>query len=261
MESKKLFSEGINIPRDIIDIIEKLDDMITDSKDSETINTPREFAVLLKIIKAISALRLKTTVDVSDLEFLKKHLIHTIIPFHENRAINRERIINMNKIFQHTFKLLTELHDHISISEHVKFIKEYLKNHYFSLIPEGPLEPYGLYDYIGKENNKSNAKYKVLFEDPQNIDFIHNQGYLIDIINIKNKTTYFLKKESVFNQIKNNLTEIFIENKKKVLEYNSILQVLELNLNFSQELIEKQIKELIEKGEIVREGNKVKISK
>ena len=261
MESKKLYSEGINIQKNIIDIIESLDDLITDSKDSDKINTPREFAVLMKIIKAISALRLKTTVDESDIEFLKKHLIHTIIPFHDNRAINKERIINMNKIFQHTFKLLTELHDQISISEHVKFIKEYLTNHYFYIIPEDRAESLELYEYIGIQNNKSNTKYTVLLDNPQNIEFIHSQGYLIDTLNIKNKTTFFLKQEWILNQIKENLTEIFTENKKKGLEYDSILQVLELNLDFSQELIEKQIKELIENRVIIREGNKLKMLK
>lgn len=256
IESKRLFSEKIKIPKDIINIVEALDDTITDLKDSKKINTPREFAVLLKIIKAISALRLKDTVDITDIEFLKKHLIHTIIPFHDNRAIANERSLNMNKIFQHTFKQLTELYDEISLSEHIQFIKEYLRNHYFPTESEEPLEPYKLYDYIGKENNKANTKYKILFEDPQNVDFIDKQGYFIDILN--NKGTHFLRKESVFNQIKNNLTEIFIENKKDVLVYNSILQVLELNLDFSQELIEMQIKELINKGFFIKEGTKLK---
>ena len=228
---------------------------------SEKRTKPKIIAVFMKIIKAISALRLKTTVDESDIEFLKKHLIHTIIPFHDNRAINKERIINMNKIFQHTFKLLTELHDQISISEHVKFIKEYLTNHYFYIIPEDRAESLELYEYIGIQNNKSNTKYTVLLDNPQNIEFIHSQGYLIDTLNIKNKTTFFLKQEWILSQISKNLTEIFTENKKKVLEYDSILQVLDLNLDFSQELIEKQIKELIKNRVIIREGNKLKMLK
>ncbi|MCP6718896.1 MAG: hypothetical protein KJI71_01510 [Patescibacteria group bacterium] len=258
IESKRLYSEGIKLPKKMIEIVEKLDDTITDLKDVKKINTPREFAVLLKIIKAISALKLKDTVDERDLEFLKKHLIHTIIPFHENIAITDERIININEIFQLSFKMLTELHNFISISEHVRFIKEYLRNHYFPLTPEEALEPYKLYDYVGKENNKSNTKYKALFEDPQNIDFIHRQGYIIDIM--KNKTTYFLKEKWVSNQINEKLTEIFKDNKRKALDYDSIIQILETNLNFTQELIEKQIRDLIKEGTFVKEGNKLKIS-
>jgi len=259
IESKRLYSEGIKLPTKMIEIVEKLDDTITDLKDSKKINTPREFAVLLKIIKAISALRLKDTVDEGDLEFMKKHLISTIIPFHENRAIANERIVNINEVFQLTFKLLTELHDSILISEHIRFIKEYLRNHFFPVISEEPLEPYGLYNYIGKENNKANTKYKkMLFEDPQNIEFIDKQGYFIDTMNT---ATCFLKKQWVSDQININLTEIFKDNKKKALDYDNLIQILELKLNFTPKLIEKQFKDLIEKGSFSREGKNLKISK
>ncbi|KKN12073.1 hypothetical protein LCGC14_1020120 [marine sediment metagenome] len=258
VESKRLYSEGIKLPTNMIAIIESLDDTVTDLKDSKEINTTREFAVLLKLIKAISALRLKDTVDERDLEFLKKHLISTIIPFHGNRAIANERIVNINEVFQLTFKLLTELHDSILISEHIRFIKEYLRNHFFPVISEEPLEPYGLYNYIGKENNKANTKYKKMFEDPDNLEFIDRQGYFIDTMNT---ATCFLKKEWVSNQVSVNLTEIFNDNKKKALDYDNLIQILEINLKFTPELMEKQINDLIEKGLFSREGKNLKISK
>ncbi len=257
-EAKRLYTEGIEISDDMIEIIEELDDTITDSKKDDKLNTPREFKVLLKVIRAIAALRLKKTVDSSDIKFLKKHIINQIIPFYDNSAVSKERLVNINEIFQRTFKLLMELKGNtISITDHIAFIKEWLENHYFPVKPDSRLDPWGVYNYIGKEDNKSNTKYKALLENEQeNLEFVQEQGYLVELVK---GTTYFVKKSWIYQEIKEKIVELAGE--KKSCNHDKLISELEEKSNFSSELIQSTVQDLLEHKFFVFSANKIKLKK
>ncbi|GAI73490.1 unnamed protein product, partial [marine sediment metagenome] len=73
----------------------------------------RELRTLIKLLCGISAIRLKTEVDESDLEYLQKHLVNLMIPFFEYDKIRelKSKLIDMNEIYLNTLKLLTEIKD------------------------------------------------------------------------------------------------------------------------------------------------------
>ena len=191
-EAKRLYSEGIIITPELISIIEELNNFFFQKNKPNRIITPREPIILAKIIKGICALRFKKEVDNSDIEYLKKHLIHTIIPFQGNDSLIDIRIIEMDEIFKKTIILLTELYQEIPIADHIEFIREFLESHYFPYpdpIMKDPLITYKINEFIGPENNLSNWKYRELIEKPKNIEYIKQLGY---IIGKKDKATYFI---------------------------------------------------------------------
>jgi len=180
--------------------------------DMKTIRTPRNKQIVTKLLKGIAALKFKTIADDDDLEFMKKHLINTLIPYYNNPNIKNIRTIDMNEIFQKTFFLLAELKDEISISEHIEFIREFLENHYF--IKSDADEILGVDDreididtYMPEKFNlKDNNKYRDLMEDQGNIKYYNNIGYAKSII--KNKTCYLNEKAIEKGDLKEDSEEI-----------------------------------------------------
>lgn len=237
-EAKRLYSEGIKISQNFINIIEELNNNIFQEKKTDKIISPREPIILTKIVKGISALRFKKEVDDSDIEYLKKHLINTIIPFQNNDFVEKIRIIDMNEIFRKTIGLLSELHLEISITEHIDFIREFLESHYFPYHDSQIKDPAitnKINEYMPEiKGLRENNKYRGLLEDSENIKYIEKLGY---IIGIKNNKTHFINKKSLNDIILERIKEILKENKNKPIEIDGVIQVLEIDMLYKRDLI------------------------
>ena len=270
-EAKRLYSEGIIISQELINVIEKLNNLFFQEKKPDKIITPREPIIITKIVKGISALRFKKEVDDSDIEYLKKHLINTIIPFQENDLLFKVRIFDMNEIFRKTFVLLSELNKEIPISEHIDFIRDFLESHYFpyhDLVIRDPAITNKINEYMPSETGLyNNRKYRTLLENKENVRYIESIGY---VIGKKDNKTYFIKKNYLNefilrkkmkideeNAIIKRIEEIFEANKFKALEEKSIRQTLKLE--FREELIEKAFDYLWDNGVINSDENNDKL--
>lgn len=246
IEAKRIYTEGVSIPKKITKIIKAVyNSIIAEKKASKEkyILNPREAEILRKVLKGIAAMRLRSKVNESDIEYLKKFLINTIIPFQDNKYVISIRTLDVNEIFFNAFELLTELHkDYFKISEFIGFLREYLESNYFEKDFAGSNLPV-LGSFIDEEKNLTNNKFRKLLEE--NKDKLEDAGYFVDKIN--NKTS-IINRKWVYSEIKENIFEIFKENKSKPLEIKSVVEVLELNLSFTKELIIKQIKAMIKKG-------------
>lgn len=178
----------------------------------------------------------------------------------------------MNEVFQNTIKLLTEIHDSIPIYEHISLIRQFLEAHYFPY-PDPEIRDPAITSKINKymlektglgENNK----YRLLFENKENVKYIESIGY---VIGKKDKRTYFIKK-NYFNEFMLNenrkkmqieeenaiikrIKEIFEANKFKALEEESIRQQLE----FKEDLIEKAFDYLWDNEVITSDENNDKL--
>ena len=251
-EAKKLYSEGIIISQEFIDVIEKLNTFFLKEKKATKILTPREPIIITKLVKGISALKLKKEVDDSDIEYLKKHLINTIIPFQEDDLLAKIRIIDINEIFRKTFTLLTELDKEIPITEHIDFIREFLESHYFPYNDaqiKDPAITNKIDEYISSETNLSNRKYRTLIEKQENIEFLKEKGYLIGK---KDNKVHFINKEFLDKTILNQIKEIFKENKNRLIERDSLIPVLEVDMPYEKELIINSINFHIKNKNIIK---------
>ena len=240
-EAKRLYSEGIIITQDLIDVIEKLNNLFFQEKKPGEIITPREAIIITKIVKGISALRLKKEVDDSDIEYLKKHLINTIIPFQENDLLFEIRVFDINEIFRKTFVLLSELHTEIPISDHIDFIRDFLESHYFHYhdpVIKDPAITNKINEYMSSKTDQSNRKYRTLLENLENVKYIESIGY---VIGIKGNKTHFINQSYLNEVVFNRITEIFKDNKNKPIEYDGTIQILEFAISYERELIIKSI--------------------
>ncbi len=237
-EAKRLYEEGIIISQNLIKVIEELNNNMFQEKKIDKIISPREPIILTKIIKSISALRFKKEVDDSDIEYLKKHLINTIIPFQNNDFVEKIRIIDTNEIFRKTIALLSELHTEIPISMHIDFMREFLESHYFPYHDfqiEDPAITNKINEYMPEETSlEKNNKYRVLLEDSENIKYIEKLDYNIGI---KNNKTHFINKKFLNDIILNRIKEILKDNKNRPIEIDGIIQVLEFDMPYKRDLI------------------------
>lgn len=265
LEAKKIYSNGVKIPLEIYNLIDDFDDIICLSRSEHTTTSPREFIILLKLLKSISALKLKEVVDESDIDFLKKHLLTTIIPYQDNDFVSKQRIIDMDYVFKNTFSLLTELFNSFSIEDHVKFIREFLKNNYFTnpqnttgkidmdKILGVSLKNLQINDYMPKEFNLQNNKYRNLFNNSEIIEYIENKGYFKGKISNK---THFINIDLFMENIK----KVFQETKNKTLDLDGIITVLEFNYDFDKESSQKAIEILIAKKRLIKlENNQIEV--
>ncbi|MFX0188703.1 MAG: hypothetical protein ACFE8A_13315 [Candidatus Hodarchaeota archaeon] len=254
IEAKRQYSEGIDIPIKIERVIDSLYDSIITYKKKykNVILNPREPDIIKRTLKGIAAMRLRKEVNDSDLEYFKKYLINTVIPFQDNDFIIKERTIDIAEIFQNSFDLLTELYVDFSVGEHIKFLREYLETNYFQGDDQTELgkEFSRLENFISNETNLSNTKYKTLLAENQ--DFIEKKRYIMDLLNNK---THFINKTSLKDKIKGNIIELFKENNVRQLEIRSIVQIIELETTYSKDLIEKTIDSLVKDKVFIKKGD------
>ncbi len=266
MEAKRIYP-SVELSNEIKNLIKKLKKYLSKTKKPNQIRTPRNLNVLKKLLKGIAALRLETKADISDLNYLKEHLIHTIIPFYDNELIASIRTVDINKIFIKTFNLLTELTETITISEHINFIREFLESHYF---PNKSSKPYPkgkgivkqleyttweskIDEYMPlKTNLGDNRPYRDLLENQENVNHVENMGFIIDK---KNTGTIFINIKRLQDKFLKKINEVFKVNKVKKLELNGLTQVLELEFDLKVELINLIIQKLIE-NKILKEKEK-----
>jgi len=212
----------------------------------------RESRTLIRLLCGISAIRLKTEVDESDLEYLQKHLVNLMIPFFEYRKIRELKLkhLDMNEVYQNTIKILTEIHDEIPIYVHISLIRQFLESHYFPYtdsqakdsfptekidedIPDSVI-PKKINGYMPSEINLSNYKYRELFENKENVKYIKSMGY---VIGKKGSKTHFIKQSYLNGIMLNRIKEIFKDIKNKPIEYNGTIQILELDIPYERDLI------------------------
>lgn len=164
------------------------------------IRTPRQRKILVKYIKAIACLHLRDNVIEDDLDFLKKHLAHTIIPFYDNPAISTLREPEMDRIFQWTLRILIEIKDEIYIPDHVNLIRECLRNNFFPGNPEDSMiQTTDFMDnFMPDAKNTRNSKYITLLE--RNAKFIESLNLIQCQIKTKTaivKKDYYLINKSI----------------------------------------------------------------
>ncbi|MFX1499982.1 MAG: hypothetical protein ACFFDH_03355 [Promethearchaeota archaeon] len=256
LEQKKIYSNGIDIPKEIHVAINQLYREVLANEGSKVrrIRNSREVRIIKNVIKSIAAMFLRDTVIDEDLEFLKKYLINTVIPFQDNKYIIESRIINTDEFFRNVFDLLTELHEEtFNITQFIKFLREYLKENFFpKWEQEGELN--NLIGEEGKEALRNNKRFEDLLKN--NKDYIENSGWIIEIIHNK---TCFVNKERLYNKIKDKILEIKEVNHSIPLKIENIVPIIELEFECSKELIMKVIKLLV-KNQVfeIDENNKLK---
>ncbi len=199
----------------------------------------REFRTLVRLICGISAIRLKTEVDESDLEYLQKHLVNLMIPFFEYDKIRELKVkqIDMIEVYQNALNLLIEIHEIIPIHEHISLIRRFLEDHYFPYPDSQIRDPFitaKINDYMPSETNLGNTKYRTLLENKENIAFVDGIGYIIDK---KGNKTHFFEKRKVYKVILDNMKEIYLNNENSPCERESLIQGLEFKIGFDRTII------------------------
>jgi hypothetical protein len=254
LEAKRIYSNRVKIPIEIYNLIDDFDDAICLNRPENTITSSREFTIILKLLRSISALKLKEEVDGSDFDFLKRHLLTTIIPYQENAFVSNERIIDMNFVFKNTFSLLTELSNSFSIEDHIRFIRELLENNYFQngnnnnntgridmdkILVGVSIKTLQINDCMPDETNLGrNRKYRTLIEKLEIIEFVNGQGFIMGKINNK---THFIKEEQLYRIILDELKEIYHDNENSPCEKDSLIQGLEFKTNLDRTIIDQAL--------------------
>lgn len=256
IEAKKLYPE-VEPTKQLEEELIIIKDALIDTEDN-MIRTPRHFKILKRLVCGIAASRLKEKADLKDLEFLKKHLINTIIPFYDIDVINQKRTINMEEIWCRTLVLLGELKDYIPIDDHIEFIREELEKHYFHYENpqfKDPSISNKINNYMPDTGSLSNSKYRDLIENEDLISFAKEKGFIRGKVNNR---THFLKKEKVKKEIKEEIRECFRINKEPVKE-KGMVQLLEVNTDFDRRLIKDFITRFVEDGYLSKEEEFISI--
>jgi len=204
----------------------------------------REFRTLVRLICGISAIRLKTEVDESDLEYLQKHLVNLMIPFFEYNKIRelKAKQIDMNEVYQNTIKLLIEIREIIPIHVHISVIRHFLEDHCFPY-PDSPIKDpvvtAKINEYMPSETGlNKNQKYRTLIENKENVAFVDRIGY---VIGKKDNKKHFFKKSMVYQVILDALREIYHDNENSPCEKESLIQVLEFKTDFDRIIIDQTL--------------------
>jgi len=205
----------------------------------------REFRTLVKLVCGISAMRLKTEVDITDLEYVQEHLVDKIIPFFESRKIRLLRLekLNLTELYRDTIKLLTELKQNISIVDVIKNMRNIIESHFLPDNKNGNLDI--LNNTIEQKLNAGNQQFRKLHEDNDNIEWLNSIGY----IHVKYKNTnHYAEKTWLKTLIYEEIKGIFAYNKNKPLERKGIIQVLKTDedTNFDEDTLNSIIDSLIE---------------
>lgn len=215
----------------------------------------RESRTLIRLLCGISAIRLKAEVDESDLEYLQKHLVNLMVPFFEYDTIRELKLkqLNMNEIYLNTLKLLTEINDEIPIYEHISLIRKFLESHYFPYpdpVLKDPTITNKINEYMPNETGLTkNQKYRTLLEDKENIAFVDRIGY---IIGVKSNKTHFFKKRRVYQVILDNLKEIYLDSENSPCERESLIQVLEFNIDYDKNIIDQALNFHIQNKNLIK---------
>ncbi len=240
---KKIDKKMQNKIRDIATILDK----------TSKIRTPRQRKIIKKYIKGIACLHLRDNIEDYDLEFLKRHLVHTIIPFYDNPAINTLREPDMDRIFQWTLRLLTEIKEEIFIPDHVKLIRECVRNNFFPGKTSESLmtQSNSIDNYMPDTENTRNSRYMSLLE--KNEKFIEGLKWMR--CQIKTKTA-FAKRDDLIKRILNQLTELYQFNEFKEIAISSVKQNLEATIDLDRDTINNILNILKENGTLIEKGNK-----
>lgn len=256
LEAKRIYSNGVKIPIEIYNLIDAFDDAVCLNRPKDAITSSREFTIILKLLRSISALKLKEEVDGSDFDFLKRHLLTTIIPYQENAFVSNERIIDMNFVFKNAFSLLTELSNSFSIEDHISFIRELLENNYFSfkdldeILAGVSNKGLQINAYMPDETNLGgNRKYRTLIEKLEIMEFVNGQGFIMGKINNK---THFIKEERLYRIILDELKEIYHDNGNSPCEKDSLIQGLEFKINYGQKIIDQALNFHIQNKNLIK---------
>lgn len=240
LEQKRLCSNGIRIPKDIEDAINKLYRDVISKERTNTIRTrnPREVRIIKKMLKAIAALHLREQVNEKDLIFLRKYLIDTVIPFQDIPYIMDCRIIDLDELFRNSFDLLAELHEtYFDVSEFISFFKKY----YEANFSPKTFQAQKLFVEEENESLSKNNQFRSLLDN--NESYILSKGWIRDIM--RNKT-YFIEEKWCRKMISEKAKEIISSNLPKQVEISSMIPIIELELDFSKELIEKYLNQILE---------------
>jgi len=252
LEVKRLYSEGISFTKDLENLFMNLyEDLLKiDLKQRFGL---RHLNIIKKTLKGIAAINLKKQADSSDLRFLKKYLINTIIPLRDLPFIDNLRTIDISEIFRRTFILLSEIYDQFEISMHIEEIRNFLRDHYFPQktdlnidkqfmdISKIKMKTPEIDEYMTSDTGLTdNWRYRELIQDKEIRDFIEKNGYSMEIFK---KRTFFIRNELKM-KITSRIIKIIKENKGNPINLEDLLEVL--SLDFEKDLIQKIIENSIQ---------------
>lgn len=287
IEYRRLVKNGVKLDKIQKEIEDYIEDLRSNREGRRSTNI-REFRILLKLVAGVAAMRLKEEADLSDLEYIKKHLVNYMIPFFDSDNIRTMRTISTKEIYQRVVKLLSEIKPIIPISLIIEMIQQQLKAFYFPrLIEHGDRSLSQEFDgnvfkminpsldneslkelkekylqYIGDEFRDSkqnrpdltlqNHQFRKEYEDPENVQFIENLGFIRTKVN--NKST-LIKKAWLTDIIRNRVLATFKDCKYKPLERNSLMQVIGNEYSYDIETLDLMIDEIIKEGTIYQTKN------
>lgn len=264
-EIKRIYSEGITDSPELIETFRKLYYSFL-KRGSKAKLKSREINSLRKIIRAVAGLRLKSVSDVSDLEYVRKHLLHIMIPLRGSKIfLKKERTIDIEEVYMRTLILLMELSDFIFIEEHINEIRIFLQNHYFSEDAGGWLEEVltqqkienrlnpEINEYMPSDTGLNlNTKYRTILEKKETNDFINSNGF---IVKVYKKKTCFVKTEYI-DKILEKIRQLIIASNYEPVELKEITDGLDLI--FNKALVRGVINEAV-KNEVLKITKEKKI--
>ncbi len=223
--------------------------LLRNKRNTKTSNI-REFRTLVKLVCGVSAMRMKTEIDESDLQFVQKHLVNLMIPFFEYDTIREEKLnqLNMTEVFRDTFKLISEVLDDITIATHISIIREFLTNHYF---PYDNSRNKRIDKVMKNDLTTANNSYRTLYENEENRDFIEKLNFLIVK---KGKNVHYVKKDLLKENIIEAIGEM-IDNEDDSIEIDWLINEFEMDYSLSKDTFKTLITELLESNQLTQLKN------
>lgn len=209
------------------------------SIDGDVDVTQRSKNSCYKMLKAFACLRLDEQINELDFDYFKLKGINLITAFRNSKLWNKD-MVDMEGVFIDTLESLIEKTNPILITDHIDFIRAYLKRTLFTItLDENDLE----------EQAKIKKKIDTFIPDAPNLTKNYPYRKLMKLTEkrlerehhiyrkVINKATVYYRKinidEKLYKEILDSLisqmNEMLEDNDNQRLEFESILQILELN--------------------------------
>ncbi len=287
MEFRRIIKNGVKLDK-IENAIEDYIEELRSNREGRRSTNIREFRILIKLIAGVAAMRLKEEADLSDLAYIKKHLVNYMIPFFDSDNVRSMRTISVKEIYQRVVKLLSEIKPIIHISLIIEMMQQQLKAFYFPrllnnedkivsnefngalfklLNPalEGKTEKElkeKYLQYIGDEfkDDKQNRpdltlqnhQFRKEYEDPENTKFVESLGYIKAKVNNKSA---LIKKTWLVEVIRNRVIQGYKDAKYKPMKRSGLMQLLDFEYSYDAETVNLMIDEIIKDGTLNQTKN------
>lgn len=218
-----------------------------------------------KMLKAFASLRLDEQINDLDFDYFKLKGINLITAFRNSKLWNKE-LVDMEGVFIDTLISLLEKANPVLITDHIDFIRAYLKRTLFTItLDENELE----------EQAKIKQKIDTFIPDALNLGKNYPYRKLMKLTEeklqkkysiyrkvISKATVYYRKIEvnidlhkEILDSLISQMNEMFEVNESKSLEFESVIQILELNNpDYKKHELERFLKYLIQENKFEMES-------